>query len=340
MIDKDFIAECYNNAARHKRNRWDVKELDEEECVNGIYNMLKSRTFTPAVPRLKTIHDKSSNKERKISVVPFYPDGVIQQCIVEVMRPAMERHMYPWSCASLPGRGIKRASIRTRRLLGCRAKTKYCLKLDIHHYYPSIDHDIMIDKLSHRIKDKEFLDLVRLILDVQKTGLPIGFYLSQWLSNFYLEDLDWYIHSLDGVYGMVRYMDDIVILGPNKRKLRKALILIVDYMKGMKLELKSNYQIFRVDDRGIDFVGYRFYHDHVTLRRKNFLKLTRQCRRIYKRQQTGLTISYQSAAGFISRTAQLKHCDSRSVFEKYINKINMEQIKEVIRNESKRIHKP
>ena len=36
----------------------------------------------------------------------------------------------------------------------------------------------------------------------------------------------------------------------------------------LKLEIKSNYQIFRVEDRSISFVGYKIYHDY-TLIRKN-----------------------------------------------------------------------
>ena len=42
------------------------------------------------------------------------------------------------------------------------------------------------------------------------------------------------------------------------------------------------------------------------------------------------------AAGFISRIAQLTRCDSQYAKEKYVYSINMKQLKEVIRNESKR----
>ena len=331
MVNRDFIRYCYGKAIRHKRNRWDIRGLNDDECIESIYTMLRDRTYKPAIPYKKTIHDKSSNKERLISVVPFFPDGVIQQCIVESMIQVLQRNMYPWSCASLPGRGIKRASLRTRRLLKNKSKTKYCMKLDVHHFYPSIDHDKLYEKLEHRIKDREFLDLIKSIIDTSDEGLPIGFYLSQWLSNFYLEDLDWYMHSLDGVYGYVRYMDDMVILGPNKRKLHKNLKAINEFINTNGLVIKGNYQIFPVDSRGIDFVGYRFYHTHVALRRKNFLRFTRTCRKIIKAQSCNKRVSYVRAAGFISRLSQLKHCNSGYITHKYIKDINIKQIKEVIR---------
>ena len=111
MVNRDFIRYCYGKAIRHKRNRWDIRGLNDDECIESIYTMLRDRTYKPAIPYKKTIHDKSSNKERLISVVPFFPDGVIQQCIVESMIQVLQRNMYPWSCASLPGRGDRKSVV-------------------------------------------------------------------------------------------------------------------------------------------------------------------------------------------------------------------------------------
>ena len=46
MIDRDFIRYCYNKAIRHKRNRWDVVNLNEDQCVENIYAMLRDRTIS------------------------------------------------------------------------------------------------------------------------------------------------------------------------------------------------------------------------------------------------------------------------------------------------------
>ena len=65
-----------------------------------------------------------------------------------------------------------------------------------------------------------------------------------------------------------RYADDITILSDSKEFLRTVLILIKMYFHHeVNLELKNNYQIFPVDSRGIDFVGYKFYHTHTLLRK-------------------------------------------------------------------------
>lgn len=60
----------------------------------------------------------------------------------------------------------------------------------------------------------------------------------------------------------------------DKDFLRRVLIAIKMYLKEvLNLRLKSNYQIFPVDVRGIDFVGYRFYHTHVLLRKSIKIRL-------------------------------------------------------------------
>lgn len=65
-----------------------------------------------------------------------------------------------------------------------------------------------------------------------------------------------------------RYADDIVILGESKAHLRNVLVAIKLYLKHvLKLGVKGNYQIFPVESRGIDFVGYVFRHDYIRVRK-------------------------------------------------------------------------
>lgn len=65
-----------------------------------------------------------------------------------------------------------------------------------------------------------------------------------------------------------RYADDIVILGESKAHLRNVLVAIKLYLKHvLKLGVKGNCQIFPVESRGIDFVGYVFRHDYIRVRK-------------------------------------------------------------------------
>ena len=132
-------------------------------------------------------------------------------------------------------------------------------------------------------------------------------------------------------------MDDIVLFGPNKKKLHRARKAVAEYLqKRLRLQMKGNWQVFPLRARALDFVGYRFYRDHTTMRRKNFLRFTRQCRRVRKRIERHQRISYSSAAGLLSRIGQLKHCNAVAVRKKYVDPIGVRILKEVVRNESKR----
>lgn len=62
----------------------------------------------------------------------------------------------------------------------------------------------------------------------------------------------------------------------DKNYLRNVLVSIKLYLKQvLNLELKPNYQIFPVESRGIDFVGYKFYHTHVLLRKSIKMRMFR-----------------------------------------------------------------
>lgn len=72
-----------------------------------------------------------------------------------------------------------------------------------------------------------------------------------------------------------RYADDIVILSNDKDFLHKVLIYIKLYIHTIGLKVKDNYQIYPVDSRGINFVGYVFYHTHTLIRKSIKYKIIR-----------------------------------------------------------------
>lgn len=55
--------------------------------------------------------------------------------------------------------------------------TKYCLKMDIKKFYPSITHSILKEIIRKKLKDKDLLLLLDEIIDSAE-GVPIGNYLS------------------------------------------------------------------------------------------------------------------------------------------------------------------
>ena len=341
MLDKEVIRSCIITGSRGKRKRQDVKEVlsDVDGYTEKVYKLLETETYVPTIPRKIRIFDNSCRKERDIKVVPYYPDGIIQQLAVYAMKDVLMRGMYRWSCASIPGRGNSCAANYVKKHLKEDPKgTKYCGKFDIHHYYPTISKQKMMDALRRKIKDEKLLNLVEMIIRSDPDpGISIGFYLNQWLANSFLEPLDHFICTLKGVKYYVRNMDDIVILGGNKKKLHRAREHISRYLETMLgLKLKDNWQIFKTDSRGIDFVGFRFFHGRTILRRRNFQKLRRNARTARRFLETHRKIPPHVAAGLLSRAGQLRHCNGQNIFDKYIKPIGINRLKAIVRKETLR----
>lgn len=336
LLYKGFIKLAIIEGSRGKKKRWDVKLVlsDIDNYVDKIFELILNETYVPTEPKKKTIYEKNSMKWRDIKVVPFYPDGIIQQMVVMAMKDVLMRGMYRWSCASVPGRGNLEALHYTEKAIRNDPKnTKHCYKADIKNYYGSIDRQKLMEMLRRKIKDKKFLHLVELIIySDPEPGLSIGFYINQWLANFYMEPVDRFICTLDGVEYYVRNMDDIVLMGPNKKKLHKAHKAIETFvLDNLGLTIKENWQVFPVNSRGIDFVGYRIFRDYTILRKRNFLKYTRNSVRIKKMIMQHRKIPFRLAAGLLSRSGQLKHCNGITAKQKYLYPIGVKFLKKVVK---------
>ncbi len=143
---------------------------------------------------------------------------------------------------------------------------------------------------------------------ISAPGLPIGNYLSQHLANFYLTYLDHYIKEELHIHYYYRYCDDMVLLHADKEYLHDCRKKIEVYLQqNLKLELKRNYQVFPVEARGIDFLGYVFYHTHTLIRKAIKTRMIRTL----KRNRTNVAESMASYHGWMI------HADTYKLRTKY-----------------------
>ena len=273
-----------------------------ESLLNGTYKTSEYSTFKIYEP-----------KERLIYRLPYYPDRIVHHAIMNIMEPIWKSIFIKQTYSSIKNRGIHACAKDVRFALDNFPKeTKYCLKLDIHKFYPSIDHEILKKIIRIKIKDNRLLKLLDDIID-SAPGVPIGNYLSQFFANLYLAYFDHWVKETLRCKFYFRYADDIVIMGNDKGLLNLTLLNINYYLTTkLKLELKPNYQIFPVDSRGIDFVGYKFYHSHTLLRKSIKVKINRLLDRYEKGYiaLSKLKINMQSYFGW------LKYCNSKHFLQK------------------------
>ena len=310
MLDKDFIRQTVLRACAGRNKRFDVsKVLDRlDGVVDDLYHLLDSGKYVPARYQERRQYDPSSQKYRNIRTVPFFPDCLIQWLVVETAKdPIFLRGMDYWCCASVPGRGGARVFKGIKHYISHhRKKARYCLQMDVRHFYDTIDIDILMQKLRRRCKDEKFLSLIEKIVRASSTngctGIGIGYNLNQWLANFFLEDIDRFIRTLPGVGFYARYMDNMTIIGSNKRKLRKVRMAVEEELGRIRLELKGDWQVFPIRSRPVQAVGYRYTGKGKTMMRKrNWLKLRRQSFRIRHKEKEELAIIPIQARSFLSR---------------------------------------
>ena len=251
MLSHDSVERSFLKPSGGKRNRADVKKvLDNlEEEIENVQEMLQHGTFVPSKHPMVRINEKNYLKERTIVKPNFKYEQVVHHVVVQAIRPGIEKGMYPFVLGSIPGRGQHMGARQiTKWIRNDVPNTKYVLKMDVRHFFESVDHVVLKEWLHTKFRDKYILELLFLIIDAIEIGLPLGFYTSQWFANFLLQPLDHYIKEELHVKYMTRYMDDIVCFGRNKKELHKVRIAISNYLeKELHLELKGNWQVFRFE---------------------------------------------------------------------------------------------
>lgn len=280
----------------HDRNRdGNLAELGRQ-LLDGTFKTSPYTTFKVYEP-----------KEREVYRLPYYPDRILHHAVMNVLEPVFVSHFTADTYSCIKGRGIHAAANAVKKALRGGISARYCLKLDIVKFYPSVDHVVLKKQLLRKFKDVRLLELLYGIID-SAPGLPIGNYLSQYLANFYLSNFDHWIKEVKRVGHYFRYADDIVVLGGNKRELHALLADIRQYLaENLKLEVKCNWQVFPVASRGIDFVGYVFYPTHTRLRKRikqNF------ARKLAKGASEATIASYMG---------WLKHADCKHLTKKLLN---------------------
>lgn len=341
IISVENCKAAIQKATIGKRKRGYVKRVLEniDSFAVDLSNRLQTANFLTEYTS-RTICDKSSCKEREILIPKFYPDQCAHHALMNIIAPHILKSSYYWSCANIKGKGIDLAAKGTSRATSKRSRAKYCLKYDITKFYPSIDHDILKAKLRRKFKDEKALRLLDLVIDSCDKGLPIGNYTSPIFAELYLQETDAKIKEHYKAKYYIRYADDGIILGANKRKLHSIFLGLSEDFRKIGLTIKSNWQVFKILYKGkgrkIDFVGRCYAKGFATIRKRTALRFIRQSRRIKRLQDEKANISYHQAVSYISRCACLKHSSSQGLKVKYFQPINIGQLKRIIRYESTR----
>ena len=319
-------------ARRRKRSRRDVErfEFDLEHHLHQLKQELEQRTYQPGTLRDFWIYEP---KRRLISAAP-YRDRVVHHALCRVIEPIFEATFIHDSYASRRGRGTHLAVHRYQQFARRQA---YVLKCDIQRFFPSIDHELLMETVQRKVADRDVLWLLERIVSNSPSaervrgyfpgddlftaverprGLPIGNQTSQFLANVYLNQLDHFVKETLRVRGYVRYVDDFVLLGDSVGELTEYRDAIEEYLWGRRLWLHPTKRVIsRVQD-GIRFLGYRVFPQYSLVPQQNVMRFRRRLRHMQRAYSAGRTdletirgriLAWLGHAGRASSRRLLKH---------------------------------
>lgn len=296
IYSMDNLRKAHKNARKGKGWYEEVKEVDAniEVYLKQLQEMLINHTYHTS--NYEKFIKKENGKEREIFKLPYFPDRICQWAILQVIEPYLMRHMTKNTYSALPKRGIHKALHDVQEAMWKDVPNcQYCLKLDVRHYYPSINHDILKAKFRRLFK---------------------------YCGNFYLSSFDHWLKEEKRVKHTFRYMDDVVIFGSSKEELHKLQKEIALYFKTeLRLTIKGNWQIFPSYVRGVDFVGYRTFLNYTLLRKSSCKNFKAKMVKIRKKTANGQMMNYSEWCSVNSYKGWLKHCDSYRLQKKYIEPI-------------------
>lgn len=228
-------------------------------------------------------------KVRRI-VATMIKDRQFQRVLCDyIVYPEITKGFVPENCACQKDRGVdyclKLLKKRLREYYDLYGTEGWVLKCDIRKYFDSTPHDTAKAALAKRIRGPRALEECFRIVDSFEgdRGIGLGSQNSQLTELAVLDDLDHMITEELGIRCYVRYMDDFVLVHPDKEHLKHCLAIIREHLRVLDLELNSKTCIYPIR-QGVKMLQWTFRMQKTgyILIRMNQKKMSNERRKLKK----------------------------------------------------------
>ena len=278
----------------------DMSITDYPEFVRanwaGIKASLLDGTYRPS-PVKRVEISKDSGGTRPLGI-PTVSDRVIQQAMAQVLVPVFDPQFSESSYGFRPGRSAHQAVRKVVDRIG--KGYPYAVDIDLAKFFDTVDHDILMNRVSRKVRDKGILSLIGKYLragvvvngrlNQTSKGVPQGGPLSPLLSNILLDDLDKELEKRG--HQFCRYADDLIILVKSKRAGERVMESISRFLeKTLKVQVnRDKSKVVRAETS--TFLGFTFTGKRLTVSEKSLAKCKNELRRLTWRSW-GVAMDYR-----------------------------------------------
>jgi len=275
-----------------------IEEFTEyaHENWKGIKQSLLEGEYKPS-PVKRVEIPKDSGGTRPLGI-PVVMDRVIQQAICQVLSPVFDPHFSESSFGFRPNRSAHQAVKKV--LKDIQRGYAYAVDIDLEKFFDTVDHDVLMSRVSRRISDKGVLHLIGKYLragvvvngrlNQTAMGVPQGGPLSPLLSNILLDDLDKELEKRG--HRFARYADDLIIVVKSKRAGNRVMASISRFLERV-LKVKVNRDKSRVvKAEESSFLGFTFTRKRLTVSDKSLTRFKSELRRLTGRSW-GVSMDYR-----------------------------------------------
>lgn len=256
-----------------------------------LRQQLLDGTYQPSPARRKAI-PKDDGSERFLGI-PNIQERLIQQAIMQILTPIFDPGFSESSFGFRPQRSAHGAIKLVQQNI--RAGYRHCVDMDLAKFFDTVQHDVLLTKVSRKVSDKRLLRLIGRYLragimvdglaQATAEGTMQGGPLSPILANILLDDLDKELEQRG--LRFVRYADDFLVFTKSEQAAKRVYASIGNYLT-RKLKLVVNHQKSQTcSTDGVEFLGFIFrgYSGQIRVSPKKIKKFKDRIREITRRNR-------------------------------------------------------
>ncbi|MGL5067865.1 MAG: group II intron reverse transcriptase/maturase [Sarcina sp.] len=296
-----------------------LKRVEKNKGSHGVDNMNVDELRKHIIKHWDTIKSKilkgryKPSPVRRVEIpktdggvrllgIPTVQDRMIQQAVAQILNKIYEPIFSESSYGFRPNKSAKLAILKAKENIN--KGNKWVVDMDLEKFFDTVNHDILMNKLSKQVKDKILLKLIReylksgvLINGIKfnnEDGTPQGGPLSPLLANIMLDDVDKELEKRG--HKFCRYADDCNIY-IKSRKAGERLINSLEILIEGKLKLKINRNKSAIDlVSRRKFLGFSFYFSkqgtEIRIHEKSFKRLKDKVK-FYTNRNKGVSMEYR-----------------------------------------------